>query len=330
MIELPKVDVFAFDKTGTLTDGDMRVVNCTIESGDALPIISALVIGQKHPISRAIHAFVSEQLETSGKIAKVVELEKVQIEPGQGLRSTYNTYPLLGGSAYFVNANPSSTRGGGQFSEFYVSLGSRVIAHFELCDSIRAGSKELVEVLRSLGKEVMLISGDLDGPVRRAGAELAIESGNLHSTCSPSGKLEILKSLQATGKRVCFVGDGINDTPALGVANVSIAISDGTSAAQATADIIVNSRSSLKDPIITALKLANTCVNNIKLALGWSVVYNVFAVLLASGAFVNFRIPPKWAGLGEIISLSPVILIAISARWTWKRRSWSHGQLRRQ
>jgi P-type E1-E2 ATPase len=157
---------------------------------------------------------------------------------------------------------------------------------------------------------------------------LAISPNSVHGNCSPTQKMELLKSMQATGKRVCFVGDGINDTPALGIANVSIAIGDGTDAAQATADIIVNTRASIKVPILGAIKLGDTCSAHVRLALAWAVLYNVFAVLLASGAFVNFRIEPQWAGLAEIVSLLPVFVIAYAARWTWKRGTFSKKSLR--
>jgi len=328
LLSFPKWTFSPFDKTGTLTDGEMRVARHYISHNHILPIISALVKGQKHPISRAVATFVEEQIEALCNIEKDVQLDKGEVVPGQRLRTRYNSYPLLGGNASFARAPSSSTATQGDCSEFCVSLGSRLLAKFELRDSLRSGSKELVEVLQSLRKQVVLISGDLEGLSIRVGAELAISPDSVHGNCDPSQKMELLKSMQAAGKRVCFVGDGINDTPALGIANVSIAIGDGTDAAQATADIIVNTRASIKVPILGAIKLGDTCSAHVRLALAWAVLYNVFAVLLASGAFVNFRIEPQWAGLAEIVSLLPVFVIAYAARWTWKRGTFSKKSLR--
>lgn len=321
LAELPLADVFAFDKTGTLTDGQMRVVDFNIYSHTALPIVAALVADQKHPISRAIASFVKDRLKDSILAEKQPAIDEVEVVPGQGLRSIFASYPLLGGSAWFTQADPIPLTGALQHSYFYVTLGTRLIAHFGLRDSLRHDAKDLITALRDLGKQVVLISGDLDGPVQTIGKELDIESADLHSRCSPSGKLELVESFQASGKRVCFVGDGVNDAPALGIANVSITITDGTDAAQAIADVILNSHSSLKDALLNAVSLAKLTSLHVRAALGWSIFYNVFAVLFASGAFVNVRIEPKWAGLGEIISLLPVFFFAYSTRWTWKWRS---------
>jgi magnesium-transporting ATPase (P-type) len=108
------------------------------------------------------------------------------------------------------------------------------------------------------GKRVVVISGDLEGPVERMANKLGFASENVYSRCSPTRKLEIVRELQRGGQKVCYVGDGANDAAALAASDISIAIGGGADIAQATADIIIGSDRRLKASMVAALRLAKT------------------------------------------------------------------------
>jgi cation transport ATPase len=311
------MDVFAFDKTGTLTEGKMRVLEANLLDAQVSPLIGALVANQSHPISKAISAHIGCAPDTLSLIKQ--GLSDPVVHPGKGLQSTFAGFALLGGSAEFAQAEyePDEKRDGGS-SVFYVTLGGLTVARFSLQDMERPDAKELVRLLHAAGKRVVVISGDLSGPVERLANSIGVAASDANSQCSPAGKLEIIRQLQGKGARICYVGDGANDAAALAAADISIAIGGGADLAQATADITIASDRRLKDSIVSALALARLARWHIKTGFAWSIVYNVFAVLLASGAFVTVRIAPRWAGLGELASILPIFAIAFGTRITWK------------
>jgi len=316
------MDVFAFDKTGTLTEGKMRVLEASLLDEQASPLIATLVANQTHPISKAISAHVGCAPEVLTHMTQ--RFPDPVVHPGKGLQSAFAGFALLGGSAEYTQAEfEPDLKGDVSSSAFYVTLGGLTVARFALQDMERSDAKDLVRKLQAAGKGVVVISGDLPGPVERLAASIGLAPSDANSRCSPSAKLDIIRDLQASGARVCYVGDGANDAAALAAANVSIAIGGGADLAQATADITIASDRRLKDSIMASLALARLARWHIKVGFAWSIVYNVFAVLLASGAFVRVRIAPRWAGLGELASLLPVFIIAFGTQLTWKILSWS-------
>jgi len=141
---------------------------------------------------------------------------------------------------------------------------------------------------------------------------------NSHTPIALTVRLSILLVVIVLATVIIF---RINDSLALVAADTSIAVSFAVDVAQAAADIVITSKSEdLGHAVFTSLTLATINRWHIKAALSWSVVYNILAILLASGAFVNIRIQPEWAGLGEIVSILPVIFIAFAVRITWRSR----------
>lgn len=310
------MDIFAFDKTGTLTEGKMRVLESSLLDEHVSPMVAALVADQSHPISRAVSTHISCAPGVLGLIKG--GLADPVVHPGKGLQSTFAGFALLAGSAEYAQADLKPNQMGDNMSSvFYVTLGGLTVARFALQDTERPDTKDLVRLLQAAGKRVVIISGDLAGPVERLAASIGVAPTDASSRCSPSRKLDIVRDLQASGARICYVGDGANDAAALAVADISIAIGGGADLAQATADITIASDRRLKDSIMSALALARLARWHIKAGFAWSIVYNIFAVLLASGAFVVVRIAPRWAGLGELASILPIFALAFGTRITW-------------
>lgn len=117
-----------------------------------------------------------------------------------------------------------------------------------------------------------------------------------------------------TKSTILFLGDGTNDAIALASADIGVHMSEGTDVARSAADVVLT-RSDLRG-ILVLIELSRKAMRRIKFNFMWSFVYNLFAILLAAGAFVNFRIPPAFAGVGEIVSVLPVIAIAVGLRWS--------------
>ncbi|CAE6445222.1 unnamed protein product [Rhizoctonia solani] len=228
------------------------------------------------------------------------------------------------------------------------------IAHYTLSDSLRPDSLKTVRELTKRGIEVHVLSGDVPGVVTQTAAALGIPTSQARGGCSPEEKAQWIKFLQTGGtsdggecgtsdsdkccssalavarnldddhaqksiasrRKVMFVGDGTNDALALVQSDVSISLGSGTDIASSAANVVL--LSSLSTGLSTVFALARASRNRIWINFGWAFVYNVVAILLASGVLGSARIPPEWAGLGELVSVLPVVLVAWSlglVRW---------------
>ncbi|KAK5715775.1 hypothetical protein LTS12_027790 [Elasticomyces elasticus] len=192
-------------------------------------------------------------------------------------------------------------------------------AVFGLEDSLRDDASQVVTTLLRRNVSVHVVSGDDVEPVQKVASILGIPDRNVQVHSSPSDKQSYIKNLLGDSSNVeepvvIFCGDGTNDAVALAQATVGIHMNAGSDIAQAAADVVLM-RPALSG-IITVMDTSKVSVRRIKFNFGWSFVYNTFAVLLAAGAFVKARIPPEFAGLGELISVLPVIIAAALLRWT--------------
>ncbi|KAH9974622.1 HAD-like domain-containing protein, partial [Lactifluus volemus] len=165
-------------------------------------------------------------------------------------------------------------------------------------------ARAAIDLLQRQGIQVHIVSGDAP-PV------LGIPSVCAVGGCLPTVKVARVRALQATGARVMFVGDGTNDTPALAAADIGIAMGSGTDVARSAADVVILAPD-LARALEALFRLSRGAVRRVYLNFAWSFVYNLFAVSLAAGAFLKVRIAPEYAGLGEMVSIVPVILVAWS------------------
>ncbi|KAJ7040952.1 E1-E2 ATPase-domain-containing protein [Mycena alexandri] len=316
------VDVVVFDKTGTLSRGVFSLERKELLVPGVDKIIHLLISNNEHPISKAIlehvAAHVSRPSDSTAQSQGIISF------PGMGVKSTLAGYPLLGGNPKFTGAaqhpfvQEFTARG---LTLFTVTLAGELVAAFGLADMPRPDAAALLGALAVRGKHVFVLSGDNAGAVARFAAMLPIEPGDARAACTPAGKAEFVKALQARGQRVCFVGDGTNDAPALAQADVALCITAGADVAVAAAGALVAGES-MKRGVLAALDVAKHAQHHMVVALGWCVLYNAAALLFAGGVFVRVRIEPQWAGLGELVSLVPVLVVglALDLRWRWRRQ----------
>ncbi|KAK0187218.1 E1-E2 ATPase-domain-containing protein [Armillaria mellea] len=328
-----------FDKTGTLTTGKMRVVKAVFNKdyglGSAQGLIKGLVAGSEHPVSAAVGRSLAAESE---------ELDDVETVVGKGIQANWNGSILRGGSVSWCamqdEACVVNMLNAGK-SVFVVTIDNAFLAAFGLEDDLRPESSEVVSSLVAQGILVSILSGDhqkaVDGVCRQLGVEGVQAKGN----CLPEDKRDIVRmtswsascaqddvefghddnknrarTTQGRSQEkniVVFVGDGSNDTAALAQADIGVSLVSGTAIAINSADVVILS-GGLKG-LLQTIKVSRMAWRRILLSLVWALSYNVLAVLFGSGLLVEVRIEPQWAGLGELASLVPVLLIAQSCRF---------------
>ncbi|KAF2801900.1 copper-translocating P-t [Mytilinidion resinicola] len=309
-----------FDKTGTLTEGKLKVV-ATEEDATVRAMILGLAANSKHPVSAAVAAHLTEQGISPARVGGIKAVA------GRGIEGMVDGKRIRGGNARWlaVEADPrvQATSAGGH-TLFCVTLDSKLYAVFGLSDTVRPDAAATVAELKYKGVHVSLLSGDNDGAVRHTAAQLGLTPDEVKARCTPGDKQEYIQRLLATpvGKRratVVFVGDGTNDAIGLAQASIGVHMNSGTDVAQSAADVVLM-RPSLKG-VVAMIDISRAAVLRIKFNFAWSFIYNVLALLFASGALVSaskdtvVRIPPQYAGLGELVSVLPVIAIAVGLRW---------------
>lgn len=318
-----KTSHVVFDKTGTLTAGKLAV--CAEEFfGDDSPTAMSLLLGlideNKHPVSMAVASYLKDKGTITSKVSDA------KVLAGKGVEGTYMGRALRAGHSRWLGtaARPEVqsmlSRG---YTVFCFTVDGTLAAVFGLNDQVRPDAISTIAELKAGGIEVHVLSGDDDGAVRGVTTVLDVPQDKVRSRCSPADKQDYIKSLIApivdpSGKTknpvVIFCGDGTNDAVALAGATIGIHMNGGTDVAQSAADVILV-RPDLSR-ILTVITLSRKSIHRIAFNFGWSFVYNLFAILLASGAFVNARIPPEYAGLGELASVLPVIAAAALLRWS--------------
>lgn len=314
-----KVSHVIFDKTGTLTQGKLSVVAEQYTNGmpDAwASLILGLTVNSKHPVSIAVTTY----LKTSD--IQPLQLEDVKYVVGNGIEATWNGETIRGGNPYWLGFEDSPLVQevlALSLTMFCVSINGELIAVFGLRDILRLDATKTINQLRNRSIEVSLVSGDTEEAVQSVAELIGIPSSHVRSRCSPGDKQAYVKEkLSQKESVVIFCGDGTNDAIALAQASIGIHMNEGTEIAQSAADVVLLHPS--LDGILTLIDLSRAFYRRVVFNFVWSFVYNVFAILLAAGAFPHARIPPQFAGLGEAVSVLPVIVVAMQLRWTRFRR----------
>ena len=192
---------------------------------------------------------------------------------------------------------------------FCVVLNGSPILVYGLKSSPRDEAGSVVESLKQRGLICHIVSGDAPKVVEDVANTLGIEITYIAARASPADKQQYVEALQTSGKVILFVGDGTNDAVAIAQANVGAQIGNTSDVTSAVADVVLLNG---LNGVVTLLDVSKRAFHRIIFNFVWTAVYNVFAILLAAGAFVKFRIPPGYAGLGEIASVGPVILAAVT------------------
>lgn len=334
-----KANKVVFDKTGTLTTGKLKVVfekeytgvGWSAEVGDQIRnLVKTLCEGEKHPVSEALATSVSKALGHSDVTVETVV--------GKGLEATIEGQLVRGGQPSWCSHSGDAhhiikevVQQG--LTVFALSIDGELRAVFGLEDTIRPEAQEVIAELHRRCIETYIFSGDHTHAVSKISKVLGIPEGNCRSGCSPEQKSSEIKKLQIqlqptrednrnepVLKRpiVLFLGDGTNDAIALKQADVGLSMSDSTSVAISAADVAILSTSLTS--VISFLDLSRRVRTCIWVSFAYGVLWNFFAVIAAGGGFVAVRISPEWAGLGELGSVLPVVIIAGFVGVRWERK----------
>ena len=304
-----KVTAVLFDKTGTLTEGNHRVENwITFDFPDSefQALALSLAHPSQHPLSQAI-------FRRMGAVSPVA-ISDWKEHCGAGVSATYKSLTARLGSLNWLRENgtdvsrvPSDT----DSTVIALALNSRLVGVLFLVDSPKPNAKAVVAELMERGLAIYLISGDTRRAVQNVGRSTGIPASNIFSEIRPEEKAGIVEKLQREGRRVAFVGDGINDAPALARADLGIAVTRASDVAREAADIIL--LKSDIEAIPEALGLAQATLRTIKQNLFWAFFYNAIAIPLAATGLIS---PILCAGA---MALSDLFVIGNALRlFRWK------------
>ena len=296
---LKDANVVAVDKTGTLTEGkpaltDMHVAE-GFERSTALAMIAAVEARSEHPIARAI----VEAAESEGIVLPTItDFESVT---GMGVHAAVDGMSIeIGADRYMrqlghdvaIFSHAAAELGKQGKSPLYAAIGGRLAAMLAVADPIKPSTPAAIEALHQLGLKVAMITGDNAQTAQAIAQQLGIDE--VVAEVLPEGKVEAIRRLKAEHGRVAFVGDGINDAPALAEADVGIAIGTGTDIAIESADVVLMSGN--LQGVANAIALSKATITNIRQNLFWAFAYNTALIPVAAGALY-----PVWG-----ILLSPV------------------------
>jgi len=310
-----RVDTLLFDKTGTLTEGRPRVVSVEEfgegigEGMEAKALASALARRSTHPLSRAIALLGTEDCV----------LEEWHEEAGMGIRARWRGQPVELGSVKHVEwsgvdvgaALQAVAWAGEQgATAVLMAVGGRLVAIFVLRDAVRSDAAAVVARLRGAGLRVGLISGDQEAAARAIAQEVGIDEGEVIFGIPPQGKARHIEQLRQAGRSVAFVGDGINDGPALASADLGIAVSSAADVAREAAGIVLlGTRLEL---VAEALGVATATLRTIRQNLFWAFFYNAAAVPLAALGMVSPAVCAAAMGLSDLIVVGNALRLV---RW---------------
>ena len=306
-----RLQIVIFDKTGTLTVGQPEVVDLVAAPGtspkDLLAWAGAVEKGSEHPLAQAIL-----------KRAAGVEIPTLQdfiTVPGMGARGSVANAPVLVGNRRFMDeekvplgaleADAIRLQGSGR-TVVFVAHGGMLAGIIAIADAVRPTSAAAITRLRAMGVQVAMLTGDNRATAERIARELGIDI--VLADVLPGQKAEQVKKLQAEGKKVGMVGDGVNDAPALTQADVGLAVGAGTDVAIDSADVVLMK----SDPfdVVRTIEIARATLRKMHQNLYWAVGYNVIAFPLAAGVLYPLVLSPEVAALAMSGSS---VLVAVNA-----------------
>ncbi|MCD2516764.1 heavy metal translocating P-type ATPase [Massilia sp. G4R7] len=310
--------VVALDKTGTLTEGRPVLTDLELAPGfdrtEVLAIVAAVESRSEHPIARAI-----VESATAGGIP-LPTLADFESVTGMGVRATVDgievqvgadRYMRLLGMDVGVFADTAERLGSEGKSPLYAAIDGRLAAIIAVADPIKASTPAAIAALHRLGLKVAMITGDNQRTAQAIARRLGID--DVVAEVLPEGKVEAVRRLKAAHGRVAFIGDGINDAPALAEADVGMAIGTGTDVAVESADVVLMSGSLQGVP--NAIALSKATIGNIKQNLFWAFAYNTALIPVAAGALYpafGLLLSPVFAA--GVMALSSVFVLGNALR----------------
>ena len=304
-----KISAIAFDKTGTLTEGNPTVTDFEGEI-DSLKYTASLEKHSNHPIAKAIIDYYQESY---------LEVKKYETLIGYGIKGIINEKQVLVvSSGYLDENNITNTFDYEKYTQegktvFFTVVNNEVVNLVAISDKIKESSYELIKELKQRGITPYMITGDRADTAKFIASKLGIE--NVYSKVLPHEKANIVKEIKNKEAFVAFVGDGINDAPALKMADIGFAVGNGSDIALDSSDVNL-----MKNDLMTvlyAIDLSKATLKNIYLNFFWAFIYNIVMIPLA--AFKIFS--PTIAGFGMAFSSLAVVLNALSLKlWKFKIR----------
>ncbi len=305
-----EANVIVLDKTGTLTDGEFKVMDLQILSdryndSEIYSLLAGIESGSSHPIAQAIVKHVKD------KGINIARFESSETITGVGVAGTYENshYELISLKSYNekVYGDDLQIKSDQAYTSSVLTKNNEALAVVSLGDQIKDSSYSLVKSLKDNGLQIIMATGDNEAVAKSVADKLGI---NYLAQQRPEDKYKLIQKLQSEGKKVIMLGDGVNDAPALKLANLGVAIGTGTKVALDSADVILLN-SEPKD-LEAFLKLANQTQRKVKQNLFWGAGYNFLAIPLAAGALA-------WAGItitpaiGAILMSLSTIIVAVNA-----------------
>ena len=356
--EATKIDHVVFDKTGTLTMGRMSVSGTKLEpTWDAnewrrklwWSLIGLAEMSTEHPIGKAILFTAKEQLNIGNEgmidgsigdfnavVGKGISAEvepatsverqryKVHIGNASYLESHNITLPskAIATTSLLKNKDPKAPPSG--TTQIYTAVDNIYTGVISLSDTIKPTAHATILALNRMNISSSLVTGDQLPTAIAVASIVGIPESNVHAGVLPGQKQDIIKQIQAEGRKVAMVGDGINDSPALATANIGIALSSGTGVAMDTADIVLMRPDDLLI-VAAALSLSRSIFSRIKLNLLWACLYNFIGLPFAMGFGLMLphpiMLPPMAAGAAMALSSTSVVCSSLLLKF-WRRPRW--------
>ena len=310
-----RLDTVVFDKTGTLTRGQPEVVAVAtadgVEDDEVLSLVAAAEGDSEHPLAKAIVAAAHDRNLAVGRA------QRFEAVPGHGALATVEDHRLAIGNARLMRREAVSLDGLAARAEqlagegrtvVYVALDGRAAALIAIADAPRESAGEAVRALHDLGVRTVMLTGDSRATGERIAREVGIDE--VIAEVLPADKAAKVAELQAQGRQVAMVGDGVNDAPALAQAEVGVAIGTGTDVAVETADVVLM-RSDPLD-VATAVTISRGTLRKMRQNLAWAVGYNSLAIPVAAGIFepIGFVLRPE---VGAISMSGSSVIVALNA-----------------
>ena len=305
--EVSDLDTVVFDKTGTITIGKPQVTDIVGDQNKVLTIAASLDENSEHPLATAV---VKKAKEDKIALAQVKDFAAIE---GKGVRATYNDQTAFVGSEGLLEDAFISQEMKDQATKLqkeaktvvYVGLGQEIIGLIAIQDVPKPSSKTAIAELKKRGLKTIMLTGDNSNVANAIGKEVGIDQ--VIAGVLPTQKAAGIKKLQDQGSKVAFVGDGINDAPALSTADVGIAMGSGTDIAIESGGIVLVQND--LTGVVRALDISKKTFNRIKLNLFWALIYNMIGIPIAAGLFMGLglTLSPELAGLAMAFSSVSVV-----------------------
>ncbi|HHG3020740.1 TPA: copper-translocating P-type ATPase [Vibrio parahaemolyticus] len=307
-----KVDTVVFDKTGTLTQGKpsvQQVFTHATSQEELLALSYAAERQSEHPLAKAVCDYAKQHN------AKDVSLDKFENVRGRGILATYQDKPLLIGSLQFMQAENVETSAlkpdidecaKNAWTPVAVALNGELIGLIAIADPIKSDAKQALSALKSQGIKTVMLTGDNQHVANAIGQELGIDE--VIAQVMPDEKAQHIEQLQSQGHVVAMVGDGINDAPALALANLGIAMGSGSDVAIESSQMTILNTSPMA--VVHAIELSRATLKNMKQNLFGAFVYNSLGIPVAAGVLYpafGFLLSPVVAGAAMALSSITVV-----------------------